>query len=68
MGEAASSGLVTLTSDIAAVPEFFAHRDDALLAPPENFIALADFIEELYFDQELFERLSKAGSAKMKAK
>lgn len=65
MCEASSSGLVTISSDIAAVPEFFEHRVTGLLAQPESVEQLADFIEELYFDPELFQRLSKQGAESM---
>ena len=65
MCEASSSGLVTISSDVAAVPEFIEHRVSGLLAQPESINDLADLIEELYFDAELFQRLSKQGSLAM---
>ena len=65
MCEASSSGLVTISSEIAAVPEFIEHRVSGLLAQPESINDLADLIEELYFDAELFQRLSKQGSLAM---
>lgn len=65
MCEASSSGLVTISSDVAAVPEFIEHRVSGLLAKPESINELADLIEELYFDAELFQRLSKQGSRAM---
>ena len=65
MCEASSSGLVTISSEVAAVPEFIEHRVSGLLAQPESIDDLADLIEELYFDAELFQRLSKQGSLAM---
>lgn len=65
MCEASSSGLVTISSKVAAVPEFIEHRVSGLLAQPESINDLADLIEELYFDAELFQRLSKQGSLAM---
>lgn len=65
MCEASSSGLVTISSEVAAVPEFIEHRVSGLLAQPESINDLADLIEELYFDAELFQCLSKQGSLAM---
>lgn len=66
MCEAAASGLVNLSTNVAAVPEFFTDHVDSLLAAPESHEDLADNIEELYFNPDLFSRLSKAGSERMK--
>ncbi|OFT72734.1 hypothetical protein HMPREF3145_00925 [Corynebacterium sp. HMSC05C01] len=66
MCEAASSGLVNLSTHVAAVPEFFTDHVDSLLAAPESHEDLADNIEELYFNPALFNRLSKAGSERMR--
>lgn len=68
MGEAASSGLVTISSAVAAVPEFFENRTTALLAPAEDFVAIADFIEELYFDPEMYQTISRRGASAITAK
>lgn len=65
MCEAVSSGLVAVTSNVAAIPEFIHHMETGLLAPPEDPLALADLIEILYFDEELFENLSRTGSSWM---
>lgn len=58
MCEAMSSGLVPVSTDISAIPEFVQHGESGLLVPPESPRALADAIEELYFDPELYARLS----------
>lgn len=66
MCEAAASGLVNLSTKVSAVPEFFTDHVDSLLAAPESHEDLADNIEELYFNPDLFMRLSRAGSERMK--
>lgn len=64
MCEAMSSGLVPVATNIAAIPEFAVNDSSALLVPPESPLALADAIEELYFDAELYSSLStKAASS-----
>lgn len=60
MCEAMSSGLVPVTTNIAAIPEFVEHRHTGLLAPPEDVASLADLVETLYYNPELFSRLSSA--------
>ncbi|GIL34736.1 glycosyltransferase family 4 protein [Phycicoccus sp. DTK01] len=67
MGEAMSSGLVPVTSDIAAIPEFVGHRESGLLAPPERPSALADHVESLYYNPELFHRLSAGAARRVRA-
>jgi glycosyltransferase involved in cell wall biosynthesis len=67
MCEAMSSGLAVVTTNIAAIPEFVSHRGTGLLTAPESATALADAIEELYFDEELFSQLSRDGSASVQA-
>ena len=62
-GEAMASGLVPVSTRIAAVPEFVRDRETGLLAAPEDPVDLADQIEMLYYDPELFRRLSAAAAA-----
>lgn len=62
MCEAMSSGLATISTDIAAIPEYLHHMETGLLSEPESAQSLADNIERLYFDEELFRELSAAGS------
>lgn len=63
MCEAMSSGLVPISSETAAIPEFVRNGETGLLVPPETPEALADAVEELYFDSELFSRLSSAAAS-----
>lgn len=62
MCEAMASGLVPISINISAIPEFVEHRKSGLLANPEDPVDLADKIEKLYFNHELFKRLSKQAS------
>ena len=59
--EAMSSGLVPITTKVAAIPEFV-DRGSGILVPPEDPKALADAIEDLYNKPQEFLRRS-AGAA-----
>ena len=63
--EAMSSGLVPVTNAVAAIPEFV---DDTcgILAPAEDYEAIADGIEKLYEDPELFLEMSKNAAARVR--
>ena len=63
--EAMASGLVPVTTRVAAVPEFV-DEDCGFLAPPEDYVALADAIETLYRDKELFLALSAKAAARVR--
>ncbi|EAH7882833.1 glycosyltransferase, partial [Campylobacter coli] len=60
--EAMSSGLVPITNNIAAIPEFV-DSECGILVEPENAKALADAIEFLYKNPDEFMKLS-ANAAK----
>lgn len=62
--EAMSSGLVSITNAVAAIPEFV---DDecGYVVPAEDFVAMADAIEEMYNDTSIFSRKSAAGSMRV---
>lgn len=55
--EAMSSGLVPITTNVAAIPEFVDNNCGIVVAP-ENPLALADAIEFLYKKPEKFLNLS----------
>ena len=61
--EAMASGLVPVSSAVSAVPEFVADGVTGLLAPPEDWKGLADRIEQLAADPDLFLRLSDQAAA-----
>ncbi|WP_256676013.1 FkbM family methyltransferase [Pseudomonas sp. SCB32] len=62
--EAMSSGLVPITSAVAAIPEF-ADSDCAYLDEPESFLGLSKGIEEMYMDPDVFSRKSIAAARRV---
>lgn len=63
--EAMSSGLVPITTDVAAIPEFV---DDkcGFMAPLDDASGLAAGIEALYHDPARFERMSAAAASRVR--
>ncbi len=63
--EAMSSGLVPVTNSVTAIPEFV---DDTcgILAPGEDYLAMAAGIEKLYKDPEYFCELSKNAAMRVR--
>lgn len=59
--EAMSSGLVPVTNNVCAIPEF-ADASCAILAQDEDFLTLAQGIEEIAKSPERFLEMSKAAS------
>ena len=64
--EAMSSGLVPITTDITAIPEFV-DNDSGILTPPEDSMSIASAIEKLYHDEDLFQKLSQAAAARVRS-
>lgn len=62
--EGMSSGLVPLTTAVAAVPEFVDEKS-GFLAPLDSYRELADGIRTLYHNPELFQRMSQAASERV---
>lgn len=58
MCEAMSSGLVPISTNITAIPEFVEHDKSGLLTKPESPVDIADAIERLYFNPDIFSRIS----------
>ncbi|MGK0553080.1 glycosyltransferase family 4 protein [Macrococcus capreoli] len=58
MCEAMSSGLVVVSSNVTAIPEFVTHNETGLLADKESPASLAYQIERLYFNDVLFNKIS----------
>jgi glycosyltransferase involved in cell wall biosynthesis len=58
MCEAMSSGLVVVTNNVAAIPEYINESSGALCGY-EDYTEMADSIEKLFYDRELFLRLSE---------
>lgn len=63
--EAMSSGLVPVTSLVAAIPEFV-NDSCAMLSEPESISSLADCIERLYMSPDEFERKSLAAAEQIR--
>lgn len=63
--EAMSSGLVPITSNVAAIPEFV---DDScgFLVEGEDYLGLADAIEKLYRNETLFIEMSRNASQRVR--
>jgi glycosyltransferase involved in cell wall biosynthesis len=66
MCEAMASGIVPVSTRIAAIPEFVSDRETGMLAAPEDPRGLADQIEMLYYNPELFHRLSAAAARRVR--
>jgi glycosyltransferase involved in cell wall biosynthesis len=64
--EAMCSGLVPITSRVAAVPEFV-DEQCGFLAPEEDHRAIADAIRLLHADPALFLRLSEAAARRVRS-
>lgn len=62
MCEAMACGLVPVSSRIAAIPEFVDEGRSGLLAKPEDTRGIADRIEALYYDPEMYLRMSEAAA------
>ncbi|HEY9032260.1 MAG TPA: glycosyltransferase [Kangiella sp.] len=63
--EAMSSGLVPITNNVAAIPEFV-DESCGFLVEPESYHGLADAIETLYKDEQLFLKMSKNASKRVR--
>lgn len=63
--EAMASGLVPITNAVAAVPEFV-DETCGILAPAEDAQAMADGIERLYLNPDLFLKLSEAAAERVR--
>lgn len=58
MCEAMSSGLVPISSNVTAIPEYVIHKETGLLAESESPTSIAYQIERLYYNKNLFEKIS----------
>ena len=61
-----SSGLVVITNNVAAIPEFV---DDecGILVPGEDYMAMADAIEKLYNEPDYFLKLSENAAKRVRS-
>ena len=63
--EAMSSGLVPVTNAVTAVPEFV-DEDCGILAPGEDYLAMAEGIKRLYHHPEEFLRMSANAAVRVR--
>lgn len=62
--EAMSSGLVPITTNVTAIPEFV-DGECGMLVDGEDYIGIANAVETLYRSPELFQKLSKNASQRV---
>ena len=63
--EAMASGMVPITNDVAAIPEFV-DSSCGVLVPAEDVRAMADAIEQLVADPDRFLRMSEAAALRVR--
>lgn len=63
--EAMSTGMVPITNSSSAIPEFV-DSNSGILAEPEDYLGLANGIEMLFEQPELFRRLSKGAAERVR--
>lgn len=63
-GEAMASGLVPVTTDVAAIPEFV-DENSGVVVPAEGPAALASALQKLADDPQLFQSLSSGASERV---
>jgi len=64
--EAMSSGLVPVTNAVTAIPEFV-DKTCGILAPSEDVQAMADGIEKLYHNSNLFKNMSENAAKRVRS-
>ncbi|MBF8702680.1 glycosyltransferase family protein [Pseudomonas putida] len=63
--EAMASGLVPVTTGVAAIPEFV-DKESGFVVEPESAVQLAEALERLYMDQALFSTLSRQAAERVR--
>lgn len=64
-GEAMSSGLVPVTTDIPVIREFL-NTDEGYLAPYDDSTGLADAIRDMYYSPDIFSEKSRRSAARIR--
>lgn len=67
MCEAMSSGLVPISNNNTAIPEFVEHNKTGLLAETNNPEDLAYQVERLFFNPEMFNEISRNAAASIRS-
>ena len=68
MCEAMSSGLVCISNNVAAISEFLIDRKCGILARENDYFDIADAIEYLYYNKDIFLNMSKNASLYIRQK
>lgn len=63
--EAMSSGLVPIANAVTAIPEFV-DENSGYLVPGEDYVGIADAIEEMYYNPEIFKNKSSMAAQKVR--
>ncbi|MFK0095460.1 glycosyltransferase [Pseudomonas sp. NPDC090592] len=63
--EAMASGLVPVTTAVAAIPEFV-DKESGFVVEPESAVQLAEALERIYLDQALFSTLSRQAAQRVR--
>jgi glycosyltransferase involved in cell wall biosynthesis len=61
-----STGLVPITNAVSAIPEFV-DSSSGILAPGEDYMAMAAGIDRLYWNPQYFLELSRNAAARVRA-
>lgn len=64
--EAMASGLVPVTTGVAAIPEFV-DKESGFVVEPESAVQLAEALERIYLDQALFSTLSRQAAERVRS-
>ncbi|MGK0149725.1 glycosyltransferase family protein [Pseudomonas putida] len=64
--EAMASGLVPVTTCVAAIPEFV-DEESGFVVEPESAVQLAEALERIYLDQTLFSTLSRQAAERVRS-
>lgn len=67
MCEAMSSGLIPITNGVTAIPEYV-NEEIGILAPEEDYMTLARGVEKLYYDIDMFKKMSYKASISIQEK
>lgn len=64
--EAGQAGVVVVATSVGGIPDIITHRENGLLVPPDNTLALTNALRTLLSDEDLRIQLAKAHYEKSK--
>jgi glycosyltransferase involved in cell wall biosynthesis len=59
--ESVALGVPVVTTSVAAIPELVHHGETGVIVPQRDGVAVANAVESLYLDRELYDRISEQG-------